>query len=1226
MVLFVGPRDPPMPLILRHVPASDPAKFQVEFGGVVAPAVEVMPPSRVKVAGGVHLLTELTWYLEQFLDYPFPPETERAERLQRALKQWGQDAFQALFETRDGIRAFDAAKSDGYDKLQLQVVSDAPEVLDWPWEALHDPRAGWLVLTAPIERRLATPGEPAPLAASLPRDRVNVLLVIARPYEQDVKFRSVARPLVELAETENLPVEIHVLRPPTLENLKRHLQERTGYYHILHFDGHGSYHADNVASGGGYTLHGPQGRLIFETDDGNPEPVEGRKLVELLREYGILVAVLNACQSGMILRTDDPFASVAASLLKAGLRSVVAMSHVVYVSAAQQFLPAFYQRLFQAGSIPQAVRAGRQQLRDRPERVCARGSYPLDDWLVPVLYQQAELPLDFVSTARKTERSRTQLPEQARDERNPYGFIGRDGALLALERGLRGKAAAVLVTGLGGVGKTTLVKGFLRWLEQTDGLEAAPLWFSFEGLRNTEYLLNRLGEAVFGNPAFAILDGPKKVQDLARTLKGVRWLIVWDNFESAQGVPGSTRPGLLSAADCTLLKDFLSQLRGGKTKVLITSRSTEDWLEATNRGKPIALGGLDGEERWQYANGILADLGIKPDRKSPELAKLMDQLQGHPLAMRVMLTKLDRHTPEQLVEALTKNVTALQGVAKDEDEARLFATLRFVTNELPAEWQVLIYPLSLHARFVDGEYLEHMAKRVAPGCTRATIDAFLNGLTTAGLLQDFGNAVFGMHPLLNGYLGAVRGTLDSQPDGEAWIGAFVVAMSDLAEALRRQLLHQKRVPFLRHEENFQHARDKAKELQIPKEFAVLTYGLARFALLSRDWDIAERLSKELLANQQQRGKDAGAAEALYLLGCVYKERRNFEAAEQWFRKALEVNERLGDKHWHSVADTYYQLGMVAQERQDFESSERWYGKALELRERQRDEYCAAGTYNQLGMVAQERQNFEVAEQWYRKALEINERLGNEEWLSINYEQLGSLADDRADLEAAEQWHRKALEINERLGDEHLAAGTYHNLGNVAFQRGDFDAAERLYYRALEINERLNNKHWASINYTNLGRVCEERRDFKVAEQWYRKALAIQEWLGNEHGAASTCFDLGMMAQKQGDLASAEQWYRKLLAIKQRLGDEHEAAKTLGQLGELALARDDARQAAQWFLQAIRKFIQVKDPDYLFKAAGDLLQAYRQLPEADRAPYEMEWKQMPELPPLEELLAEPPPKA
>lgn len=52
------------------------------------------------------------------------------------------------------------------------------------------------------------------------------------------------------------------------------------------------------------------------------------------------------------------------------------------------FLPAFYRRLFEAGSVAEAVRAGRQEMLAHKERVCARGRYPLEDWLLPVLYRR----------------------------------------------------------------------------------------------------------------------------------------------------------------------------------------------------------------------------------------------------------------------------------------------------------------------------------------------------------------------------------------------------------------------------------------------------------------------------------------------------------------------------------------------------------------------------------------------------------------------------------------------------------------------------------------------------------------------------------------------------------------------------------------------------------------------------------------------------------------------
>src|SRR5262249_36551730 len=58
--------------------------------------------------------------------------------------------------------------------------------------------------------------------------------------------------------------------------------------------------------------------------------------------------------------SDDAFASVATSLLRAGVRSVVAMSYSLYVSAARELLPAFYRRLFESGSGARGTPGGRQ--------------------------------------------------------------------------------------------------------------------------------------------------------------------------------------------------------------------------------------------------------------------------------------------------------------------------------------------------------------------------------------------------------------------------------------------------------------------------------------------------------------------------------------------------------------------------------------------------------------------------------------------------------------------------------------------------------------------------------------------------------------------------------------------------------------------------------------------------------------------------------------------------
>ncbi|HRD68438.1 MAG TPA: hypothetical protein PKY50_20115 [Candidatus Competibacter sp.] len=75
-------------LIVRQVEASGPPHFQVvrlKDGKTTVPVAIVSPASTpVKDLPNSNLSVELRWYLEEFLDYPFPPVTDRAEYVQAA--------------------------------------------------------------------------------------------------------------------------------------------------------------------------------------------------------------------------------------------------------------------------------------------------------------------------------------------------------------------------------------------------------------------------------------------------------------------------------------------------------------------------------------------------------------------------------------------------------------------------------------------------------------------------------------------------------------------------------------------------------------------------------------------------------------------------------------------------------------------------------------------------------------------------------------------------------------------------------------------------------------------------------------------------------------------------------------------------------------------------------------------------------------------------------------
>ena len=1090
-------------LIVRHLPKSEPSAFQLArlSDGKTTEPVEVPSPFLFPVDGrsGSNLMHEMRWYLEDFLDYPFPPETDRAERVQEALRKWGKEAFDGLMGSRASARMLDDATREDYSHLHLRISSDDAQVLAWPWEALFDQEIGaFLAHTCRIERKLDGIRDPRPLPQGLPKNQVNILLVVARPYERDVRFRSIARPLVELIEKYRLPAQVDLLRPPTFDQLQEHLRRRPGYYHILHFDGHGSYGSDSRHRYGGKHA---EGKLVFEDNDGTGSLVTAQQLNTLLRDYAVPAVVLNACQSAMLdERAQDPFASVATALLRSGVRSVVAMAYSLYVSGAKEFLPQFYRRLFEAGNVAEATRAGRREMLAHPQRVCARGEFPLDDWILPVLYQQEPLDFSFAAEAKRSfVAPESKLPEEIAQEPSAYGFIGRDGPLLDLERAMHRPPPAILIEGLGGVGKTSLARGFLAWLETTNGLGEGAFWFSFQEIRSAEYVFNRMGEALFG-PRFGALAIGQKIKGLVKVFREKRFVIVWDNFEVAKGIPNTPVTANLSAEDRGLLASFLDKLRGGASKVIITSRSPEDWLRADQCFR-LPLGGLDGEERWEYCAAVLRDLGKTIDWSDKDLVELMKLLGGHPLAMRVILPRLEKLSAAQVLAALQSNLDAFD-LGDDEQQTKLFATLRFVEQSLPDELQELLVPLAMHEGFLGADYLEGMSTSVDAKWGRAEIDRLIGALVAAGLLWQVGQAAYQIHPLLTSFLRATR-LEGGTPEGrESWARAFAGVMASVAHAVGPKELHEQRAPFRIHGVNFRYALGEAERLGMQENFAALTQSLAAYALNTRNFGEAAKLYEGFANNRKASGDDEGEAAAYHQLGNIAVEQRDFLAAEQWYLKSLAISEKLGNEH--TAALTYHQLGTIAQAQRDFLAAEQWYHKSLAIKEKQGDEHGAATTYHQLGITAQEQRDFLAAEQWYHKSLAIKEKQGDEHGAASTYHQLGSIAEEQRDFAAAEQWYRKSLVITEKQ-DEHSAATTYHQLG---------------------------------IN-------AQEQRDFAAAEQWYRKSLAITE-KQDEHSAAMTYAQLGLLARAKGDFEESGRRFIRAHSAFVHTNDSHMAGRALQQ--------------------------------------------------------------------------------
>src|SRR5262249_6939603 len=148
------------------------------------------------------------------------------------------------------------------------------------------------VLAASFSRFSTSSSETSP--AKL--DKLRVLLITCRPSgEDDVPFRSVASRIVQaVAAAPETTIEVDVLRPPTYDALLDALadaNETEAPYNVVHFDGHGSYDADE------FEVSQKRGYLYFEGPDGSAEEVSGSVLGADLAEHHVNYLLLNACRS-----------------------------------------------------------------------------------------------------------------------------------------------------------------------------------------------------------------------------------------------------------------------------------------------------------------------------------------------------------------------------------------------------------------------------------------------------------------------------------------------------------------------------------------------------------------------------------------------------------------------------------------------------------------------------------------------------------------------------------------------------------------------------------------------------------------------------------------------------------------------------------------------------------------------------------------------------------------
>jgi hypothetical protein len=1154
---------------------------------------------------------DLRWYLEDFLQYPLDPEPKRAARVEQRMAEIGRQLFEAIFDADAAARDLWAVLRRNLNQTRVEVaVEDIRQAAAVPWELLRDPRTDVsLALHARAFVRTHTQPSQKP---KLPRpspagERIRILLVICRPGgRDDVPFRSVASRLIKgLSEEARQLFQLDVLRPPTFAQLSRELREantRGQPYHIVHFDGHGTYL--DVPDPAAFTpsnlmfkglSSGAHGYLVFEAPDqaDKIELVDGVRLGNLLVETNVPVLVLNACRSAHAetaageaqpasapaenapaeaeaaaeAQAGSAFGSLAQEVMDTGVAGVVAMRYNVYVVTAAQFVADLYAALGQGQALGEAVSFGRKQLHADPQRTIAYDPVDLQDWLVPVVYEAAPIRL-FPQQAEPGQALQIDLgptdyaPRDVAGLPTPdTGFIGRDETLLALDRAFDSQAI-VLLHAYAGSGKTATAAEFARWYHLTGGLEGPVLFTSFEQPQPLPQVLDTLGQvfesalAQIGINWLALPEAGRR--DVAlQVMQQIPLLWIWDNVEPVTGFPRPEDASLTEAQQAELA-DFLRAARDTQAKFLLTSRRDEQaWLGHLPRR--IIVPPMPMQERVQLARALAEKYGADFTQVA-DWRPLLHFTQGNPLTITTLVGQALRQglTRKEQIEQFVRDLQ--QGAAEIEDEAEqgrvksLAASLGYgfehAFNETERQQLALLH---FFQGFVGIPNLLLMSNPkvewslpILHGVTVDDLKTLLNRAAGIGLLTPLGrdSGYYTIHPALPWFF----------------------------KAMFEQYYPEAPLP------TSPHRGEELKSDSPPPEGEELGEGVrAARAFVEVMGQLGNYYHDQYIDGNREviallEREEANLCHARYLALRYARSTKDVARQNEWLDVVISTMQGLDQLYDHTGRRAEWRR-LVEEIVPDFVDPAT--GGPLPGREEQ---WSLVTEYRVR--LAREVRDWAEAERIQRLQVEVTRQraapflaetrpegflkpFGSVErnairTLAISIEELAHILREQGKSECI-KYYEEALSLKEHIGNQPDAAVTAFNLGHAYLtlpDRRDLAQAERWYQRSLELHEERD-RLGQSKCYNQLGAVGYEQ--FKEARSARQAEAVLRDHLNTALSRYHQALDLlpanavndlavahgqlGNIYNDAGDIDRALPHYRECIRYFEAAGDRYHAAGT-----------------------------------------------------------------------------------
>lgn len=721
--------------------------------------------------------------------------------------------------------------------------------------------------------------------------------------------------------------------------------------------------------------------------------------------------------------------------------------------------------------------------------------------------------------------------QRSQIEGNPFappqpregGLFGRDDELAELHQLLQSGKNVCVVSGMGGVGKTGLVREYAHRPECKTHFAGGVYYIDVRDRQNLAAEIVALTKWKFKSDFPPDLSPKQMVNACWETWKRQteKVLLILDDVA---GLAENLKPYLPPPDLLTI-------------RLLMTSRETPDKRIA----ETLSLEILSLPAAVDLLTSIIGAKRVAAEREQAE--KLCEDLGHLPLALELVGYYLDEGDYQQLSllvmrqklkEKIKHPALSPEEVPMGMQAQRgLQAAFDLSWEELKPEAKHLACVLGafasapIHWDFVTAIYHRLQEESFSPDDLK---DRWLKSLRKLHLVVLLEEDIYNLHLLVGDYFGE---QLKKHPDYSQIKQAFFEVLAgdvynlDLSGNLTTFNLiepHLKKViAWCDSNEKTQFAYELIPNLKDP----VLQGALSEVSLLLYNFKLSVILNKLALLYQSQG--HYSEAELLYVrsleiserqlgvpylvpassfnnlasilnnLAALYKLQGRYSEAEPLVLRAREISERLGVDN-PFVANSLSTLAGLYQLQGRYSEAEPLLEQVLEIREHEldTDHPNLATSLNNLAYFYTEQGRYSEAEPLFLRSLEIKKRELGADHLYVAYtlNGLAELYRAQGHYSQAEPLYLQAREICERQlrADHPYIATSLNNLALLYYSQGRYSESEPLFEQALEISERqLGTDHPnVALSLNNLAELYKAQGCYQEAEPRYAKALQICE--------------------------------------------------------------------------------------------------------------------------------------